>query len=87
MAPHNLASPVGTVAAVHACASVPNVYSLEYRGGDAPWWDDVVTLTGEDDGPILEDGHVALPTGPGLGVDVDPDGVRDRLVDGSELAF
>jgi len=88
MAPHNLTSPVGTVACVHAAASVPNLYSVEYRGGDCPWWEDVVTLTGEDEGaPILEDGHIEVPDGPGLGLDVDPDGAREHLVDGSEYVF
>ena len=86
MAPHNLTSPVGTIASVHACASIPNVYSVEYRGGDAPWWEDVVTLT-VGSGPLLEDGHIGLPSGPGLGIEIDPDGVRDRLIEGSEYIF
>jgi L-alanine-DL-glutamate epimerase-like enolase superfamily enzyme len=86
VAPHNLTSPVGTLASVHACASVPNVYSVEYRGGDAPWWDDVVTLTDGSD-LRLEDGYIAVPNGPGLGVEIDPDGVRGRLVEGSEYIF
>lgn len=84
VAPHNLTSPVGTVAAVHVCASIPNAYYLEYRGGDAPWWGDVVTRTGSD-APILQDGSVDLPEGPGLGVEIDTDVVSDRLTDESEL--
>jgi L-alanine-DL-glutamate epimerase-like enolase superfamily enzyme len=86
MAPHNLTSPVGTVACVHAAASIPNSYSVEHRGGDCPWWEDVVTLT-EGSGPILEDGHVDVPDGPGLGLEIDPDGAREHLVDGSAYVF
>jgi L-alanine-DL-glutamate epimerase-like enolase superfamily enzyme len=86
MAPHNLTSPVGTLASVHACASIPNVYAVEYRGGDAPWWEDVVRLTG-DGGPILEAGTIDVPTGPGLGVEIDPEAARDRLVEGSGYVF
>lgn len=86
MAPHNLTSPVGTIACVHAGASIPNTYSVEYRGGDCPWWEDVVTLT-EADGPILEDGHIGVPDGPGLGLDIDPDGGREHLADGSDYIF
>jgi galactonate dehydratase len=29
VAPHNISSPVGTVASVHACATVPNAFVLE----------------------------------------------------------
>jgi L-alanine-DL-glutamate epimerase-like enolase superfamily enzyme len=86
MAPHNLASPVGTVAGVHVSASIPNFYSLEYRGGDAPWWEDVVVRT-DRDAPILEGGTIDLPEGPGLGIEVDPDGVEGRLIEGSENVF
>lgn len=86
MAPHNLASPVGTVAGVHAAASIPNFYSLEFRGGDAPWWDDVVVRTGEV-GPIFADGRIDLPEGPGLGIEVNPDLVTERLTAESEYIF
>jgi L-alanine-DL-glutamate epimerase-like enolase superfamily enzyme len=86
MAPHNLTSPVGTIASVHACAAIPNAYSVEYRGGDAPWWEDVVTLT-EGSGPLLADGHIDVPNGPGLGVEINPDGVRERLVEESNYVF
>ncbi|MFC6734561.1 mandelate racemase/muconate lactonizing enzyme family protein [Haladaptatus sp. GCM10025893] len=86
MAPHNLASPVGTIAGVHFAASIPNFYSLEYRGGDAPWWDGTVVRTGES-GPILSEGSISLPEGPGLGIEVNPDVVLDRLTEESEYIF
>ena len=86
MAPHNLASPVGTIAGVHAASSIPNFYSLEYRGGDAPWWDDTVVRT-KGGGPILDGGSVDLPEGAGLGVEINPDVARERLTDESEYIF
>lgn len=86
MAPHNLTSPVGTVASIHACAAVPNVMSVEYRGGDAPWWEDVVDRTGES-GPILADGHIRVPDGPGLGIAISAEGAHERVVDGSTWIF
>lgn len=86
MAPHNLTSPVGTVAGAHAGASIPNFYSLEYRGGDAPWWEDIVTRT-DCDSPILNKGSIDLPEGPGLGIELNPNEVRDRLTQESEYVF
>ena len=85
LAPHNLGSPVGTVAGVHVCASVPNVYRVEFRGGDAPWWHDVVTRTGED-GRILEGDRIDLPEGPGLGIELAP-AAEELVADGHEWVF
>lgn len=82
LAPHNLGSPIATVAGAHLCAAVPNVYSLEYRGGDAPWWEAVVERTGET-GDVVADGTVSLPNGPGLGVDL-TDEAREYVAEGSE---
>jgi L-alanine-DL-glutamate epimerase-like enolase superfamily enzyme len=86
LAVHNIGSPVATVAAAHACASVPNVVALEYHGREVPWWEDLVTRTGED-GAVIADGSIALPEGPGLGIEVDPDVAADYLVEGESLAL
>jgi L-alanine-DL-glutamate epimerase-like enolase superfamily enzyme len=83
LAPHNLGSPIATVAGAHLCAAVPTLYSLEFRGGDAPWWEDVVERTGGS-GDIVADGTVSIPTGPGLGVSLSED-ARDFVVDGDEF--
>lgn len=84
LAPHNIASPVGTVAGVHACATIPNVLHLEWHSRDVPWWNDLVRRT-DGGGPILEDGRIDVPEGPGLGIEIDPDVARRHLTDGSEL--
>jgi L-alanine-DL-glutamate epimerase-like enolase superfamily enzyme len=84
VAVHNVGSPVATVAAVHACASVPNAVALEYHARDVPWWEDLVTRTGED-GPVIQDGAVPLPEGPGLGIEIDPDVAAEHLLPGEEL--
>ena len=84
VAAHNITSPVATVAAAHACATIPNSVALEYHAFDVPWWNDLVARTGEN-GPILDDGYVDLPEGPGLGIEVDPDVAEAHLVDGNEL--
>jgi L-alanine-DL-glutamate epimerase-like enolase superfamily enzyme len=84
LAPHNIASPVGTVGGVHAAAAIPNVLALEYHARDVPWWGDLVTRTGGS-GPIIVDGTIDLPEGPGLGIEIDHDVAAEFLTDDSEL--
>ncbi|MFC4248346.1 mandelate racemase/muconate lactonizing enzyme family protein [Natribaculum luteum] len=84
VASHNISSPLGTVAGVHASASIPNFLMMEYHSRDVPWWNDMVERV-EGSGPILEDGYIDLPEGPGLGVRLDRDLCREFLADDSEL--
>jgi len=86
IASHNICSPVGTVAAAHASVSIPNFVSLEYHARDVPWWEDLVDRTGES-GDVIEDGHVAVPEGPGLGIGVNTDVASEYHVEGPELEF
>jgi L-alanine-DL-glutamate epimerase-like enolase superfamily enzyme len=86
IASHNICSPVGTVAAVHASVSIPNFVSLEYHAHDVPWWEDLVERTGES-GDVIEDGYVDAPEGPGLGIRVNGDVARAYHVEGPELGF
>lgn len=78
--PHNLASPIGTIAAAHACASVPNAFALEWHARDLDWWAEMVT-----DESIIEDGEFVVPDEPGLGVEPDPDTLAENLAEGEEL--
>lgn len=80
VAPHNISSPVGTIASVHACASVPNAFALEWHARELEWWDDV--QTGD---PLIENGKIAVPESPGLGLSPDPDVLEAHLAPGEEL--
>ena len=42
VAPHNISSPVGTLAAAHFCAAIPNFLALEFHASDVPFWNDLV---------------------------------------------
>ncbi len=64
IAPHNMTSPIATMAAVHACAAVSNFLALENHCLAIPWWNDCV----EGGEPIIVDGHITVPEAPGLGV-------------------
>ena len=64
MAPHNTNSAVGTVASFHLDAATPNFLIQEYHAEFyEPHYFQVF-----DGLPRQKDGHVALPTGPGLGL-------------------
>jgi len=84
VASHNISSPLGTVAGAHASASIPNFLMMEYHSRVVPWWNDMVERV-DGSGPILEDGTIDLPEGPGLGVRLNRDLVDQHLADGSEL--
>ncbi|ABG03521.1 Mandelate racemase/muconate lactonizing enzyme-like protein [Rubrobacter xylanophilus DSM 9941] len=67
-APHNVSSPVGTVAAAHVCAAVSNFAVLEWHAIDMPHWEDFVRYPG---GPVIREGHIELTEEPGLGLELD----------------
>jgi len=73
VSPHNISSPVGTLAAVHFCASIPNFLALEFHASDVPFWDDLVTGLPH---PIIQNGFIHLPEQPGLGVSLNEEVAR-----------
>lgn len=76
---HNVASPIGTIASAHVGASVSNFLALEYHARDVDHWADLV------EEPVLRDGRIEVPDGPGLGITLDEDVVVDHLAEGEEL--
>lgn len=68
--PHAWTSHLLTAAAVHVNAWLPGEVFVEYNVSSASVTRELVT------GLSLEDGHVAVPTGAGLGVEVDPEVVE-----------
>jgi L-alanine-DL-glutamate epimerase-like enolase superfamily enzyme len=81
LAPHNVASPIATIAACHVCATIPHFLALEFHAIDVPWWDDLIV--GEK--PIIRDGFIAVPDTPGLGVQLNEEVVRAHLAEGEEF--
>ena len=65
VAPHNYYSHLSTLHSLHLCATVPNVRIMEIDVDDVPWKDELV-----DAPPVIEAGHVLLPTRPGWGADL-----------------
>jgi len=65
--PHNVCSPIGTMACAHLGAAVPNFDVLEYHALAVDWWDDL--LVREE--PLIQDGYIQVPEEPGLGIELD----------------
>lgn len=66
MAPHSGSlGPIAEFAALHVMAAIPNALMLERIEDDWP-----VRYQVTDPVPQVVDGHIAIPTGPGLGVDI-----------------
>ena len=69
--PHNIGSPVATMATAHVGATVPNFVALEYHAREVSWWEDLTV--GED---VIQDGRITVPDSPGLGIELDWDAVE-----------
>ena len=51
---------------------IPNFLALEWHAASGPFFDELLA-TG---GPVIVDGHISLPEGPGIGADLDLDVAR-----------
>ncbi len=75
VAPHNFYGHLSTLHSAHLCAALPNFRIMEMEVDDVPWKDELVTPV-----PVIRDGHLLLPTGPGWGANVNEEAVRRHPV-------
>jgi L-alanine-DL-glutamate epimerase-like enolase superfamily enzyme len=73
---HFAGSPIAFMANLHCAAAIPSFVALENHALDLPFWNGLVT--GLDD-PLMEGGYVRVPDVPGLGVDLDYEGIEANL--------
>ena len=82
VAPHNPLSPLGLAACLHLAAAIPNFAIQEYTTGfEALKMETSLRLLGSDvvtGVPAMENGFVAIPLEPGLGVALVPDAAEGR---------
>jgi galactonate dehydratase len=73
-APHMVASFLGAMASCHVCASVPNFMILEWQiyFHKDPMFNEIVKF----DGPMVENGFITLSEKPGIGVEINEEGMR-----------
>jgi len=77
MAMHFAGTPVSCMASVHCAAATRNFVALENHSVDVPWWDDLVAGISK---PILQNGFIPVPEGPGLGVTLNEEAVKQHLL-------
>lgn len=70
-ATHNYHGWLGTAISAHFCAAIPNFKVLELDVDDVPWKDEIVTVV-----PVVRNGVMILPSGPGWGVDLNEEAIR-----------
>ena len=74
IAPHNIGSPVQTVANCHVMAAVPNFLVLEFHHLDDLFWEGII-----NEGPLIQEGHIDVPNLPGLGVTLNEDLLKNNF--------
>lgn len=80
-APHMVASYLGAMAAAHVCASVPNFMILEWQiyYHTDPMWKEIVNLDGKE---FVEKGFIKVSDKPGIGVDMNEEGMKKNAAQG-----
>ena len=71
VAPHNYYSHLANFISASLCAVLPNVRIMEIEVDDVPWKDELATNV-----PEINDGHMAIPSGPGWGTDLNEEVAR-----------
>ena len=86
MALHMAMSPIAALANVHCAAATENFMVLENHSvDDLEDWSSLVTGLPV---PLIEDGHIRVPEGPGLGfADLEEEVLRAHLADGQTEPF
>ena len=82
MAMHCAGTAVSFMANVHCAAATENFVALEHHSVDIDWWEDLVTGVEK---PLHVDGFARVPEGPGLGIDLNLDVMKEHLERGHEL--
>jgi L-alanine-DL-glutamate epimerase-like enolase superfamily enzyme len=78
MAMHFAGTPVSCMANVHCAAATENFMVLENHSVDVPWWSDLVNGVEK---PIVNKGYVTVPSGPGLGITLNDEVVKQHLLE------
>ena len=73
---HYAGSPVGAMASVHLASTLRNFLAMENHAVDMPWWQDLCTGIPK---PLIQDGYIAVPDKPGLGVELNEAVIKEHL--------
>jgi len=78
IAPHNVSSPLGMMAACHVLAAAPNFLFLEFHARGISWWSDLC----DGDKPFVQDGVMTVSEKPGIGVELNDEVAKSLLWNG-----
>ena len=80
-APHMVASYLGAMASAHVCASVPNFMIMEWQiyFHKDPMFKEIVKFDGD---MVTKDGHITVSNKPGIGVEINQEGMRKYATPG-----
>lgn len=78
-APHNVSSPIGTMASAHVCASIPNFLVLEFHWTERDWWSSVIT----ENRDIIKDGFIEMSDAPGIGLELNEEVAKQHQYPGT----
>jgi L-alanine-DL-glutamate epimerase-like enolase superfamily enzyme len=66
---------LGLGALIQVSATLPNNFiAFEYTTADPDWWNDIV-----DTVPVVENGMIAVPDKPGMGINIVPEKAQRYL--------
>ena len=77
MALHMAGTPISTFASVHCAAATENFIALEHHFTEVPFWGDFVDGVAK---PIIQNGYIAVPEAPGLGITINEEAIKEHLV-------
>ena len=80
---HQAGSPVVAMANAHCAATIENFIALEMHSVDNPWWNDLVTLVGQE-GPMIKEGYLTINDAPGLGIELNEEAIEEHLAKSSK---
>lgn len=78
MAMHFAGTPISCMANIHCAAATENFLALENHSVDVPWWDSMVEGVEK---PIVNRGFIKVPEGPGLGITLNDEVVKQHLAE------
>jgi L-alanine-DL-glutamate epimerase-like enolase superfamily enzyme len=78
-APHNVASPIGTMASCHVCATIPNFLVIEFHWLHRDYWTTII----KDKEDIIKNGYITPSDRPGIGLELDEEVARQHQYPGT----
>jgi gluconate/galactonate dehydratase len=75
-----MTSPITAIASAHICSTIPNFLALEYHSHNIPLWSEMLDLKDP-----IQQGFIAVPDGPGLGIALDEQAIAAYLPEGEPM--